>query len=355
VTRYLLAGGGTAGHVHPLLAVADGLRDSGDAEILVLGTQEGLETRLVPERGYELATIEKVPMPRSLGRGLLRFPRRFLRAVHEIRMLIRERGIDVVVGFGGFVSAPAYVAARRERRPIVVHEANAKPGFANRLGSMLTRHVGVAFEGTGLRGARLVGMPMTQRLETLDPGAMRPAALRHFGFDDDARVLLVTGGSQGARTINETVWESAATILGAGWSILHITGERSDLAESGLAGYRILRYCDRMDLAFSAAQLAIARAGSATVSELTALGIPAVYVPLAIGNGEQRRNASGVVGAGGALLVDNAAFTPDWVASELVPLLGDPAAIAELSARAAALGVRDGTERTIALVLEATA
>jgi UDP-N-acetylglucosamine--N-acetylmuramyl-(pentapeptide) pyrophosphoryl-undecaprenol N-acetylglucosamine transferase len=184
---------------------------------------------------------------------------------------------------------------------------------------------------------------------------MRPTALRHFGFDDDARVLLVTGGSQGARTINETVWESAATILGADWSILHITGERSDLAESGLDGYRILRYCDRMDLAFSAAQLAIARAGSATVSELTALGVPAVYVPLAIGNGEQRRNASGVVAAGGALLVDNAAFTPEWVASELVPLLGDPAAIAELSARAAALGVRDGTERTIALILEATA
>jgi UDP-N-acetylglucosamine--N-acetylmuramyl-(pentapeptide) pyrophosphoryl-undecaprenol N-acetylglucosamine transferase len=353
VTRYLLAGGGTAGHVNPLLAVADGLRERGDAEILVLGTADGLESRLVPERGYELATIEKVPMPRRVGRATLRFPRRFLGAVRDIRALIAERGIEVVVGFGGFVSAPAYVAAWRERLPIVVHEANAKPGFANRLGSRLTRYVGVAFPGTRLRHARLVGMPMRRELETLDPIATRPVALRHFGFEEGTRLLLVTGGSLGARSVNETVWEAAATILGAGWSILHITGERSELGESELPGYRVLRYCDRMDLAFSAAQLAIARAGSATVSELTALGVPAVYVPLAFGNGEQRRNAQGVVAAGGALLVENADFTPDWVSGDLVPLLRDPAAIAGLAARSAALGVRNGTARTVELVLEA--
>lgn len=355
MTGFLLAGGGTAGHVNPLLAVADRLRELGNAEILVLGTAEGLETRLVPERGYELATIEKVPMPRSVGPATLRFPRRFLGAVRDIRRLIRERGIDVVVGFGGFVSAPAYVAAWREKLPIVVHEANAKPGFANRLGSQLTRYVGVAFPGTRLRGARLVGMPLKHDLETLDPVATRPEALRHFGFDETARVLLVTGGSLGARSINETVWTSAATILGTGWSILHITGERSELGSSSLPGYLVIPFCDRMDLAFSAAQLAIARAGSATVSELTALGIPAVYVPLPIGNGEQRRNAAGVVKAGGALLVDNADFTPSWVSEVLVPLLSDPVTIAELTARTAASAIAGGTARMVELVLEAVA
>lgn len=354
MTRYLLAGGGTAGHVNPLLAVADRLRqEDADATILVLGTAEGLEARLVPERGYELATIARVPLPRRLGRAAVRFPRDFRLAIRSIRSLIRERRIDILVGFGGFVSGPAYVAAWREKIPIVVHEANAVPGFANRLGAAFTRFVGVAFAGTRLRHARVVGMPMKQELEALDRAAAKGGALRHFGLPATRPVLLVTGGSLGARSINETVFEAAAAILGTGWSILHITGERSTLPESSLEGYRMLRYCDRMDLAYSAAELALVRAGSATVSELTALGVPAVYVPLAIGNGEQRRNARGVVEAGGALLVDNADFTPEWVAGTLVRLLSDRAAIAELAARTIGVGMRDGTARTVALVREA--
>lgn len=356
MTRYLLAGGGTAGHVNPLLAVANRLRSAEpDSQFTVLGTADGLESRLVPDHGFELVTIEKVPMPRRPGTSMVQFPGRFRRAVREVRRVIAERDIDVVVGFGGFVSAPAYIAAWREKRPIVVHEANTVPGFANRLGSWLTRHVGVAFEGTRLRNARFVGMPLSSALEDLDPAVTRPAALRHFGFEEKSRVLLVTGGSLGARSINDTVSAAVAGILGAGWSVLHITGTRSELGESSLPGYRLVRYCDRMDLAFSAAQLVISRAGSATVSEITALGIPAVYVPLPIGNGEQKRNAAGVVAAGGALMVANADFTESWIERTLVPLLLDTAAISELAANAAAVGVRDGTARTVALVMEAVA
>lgn len=356
MTRYLLAGGGTAGHVNPLLAVADRLREVDEgAAILVLGTTEGLEARLVPDRGYELATIARLPFPRRLGRAALRFPQEFRLAIRSIRSLISERRIEVLVGFGGFVSGPAYVAAWREKIPIVVHEANTIPGFANRLGAALTRFVGVAFSGTRLRRARVVGMPMTRELETLDRAAMKQGALEHFSLPASRPVLLVTGGSLGARSINEAVFEAAAAILGTGWSILHITGERSGLPESGLEGYRMLRYCDRMDLAYSAAELALARAGSATVSELTALGIPAVYVPLAIGNGEQRLNASGVVEAGGALLVDNADFTPEWITRNLVALLSDRAAIAELAARTTGVGMRDGTARTVVLIRDAVA
>ncbi len=356
MTRYLLAGGGTAGHVNPLLAVADRLREEdANASILVLGTAEGLEARLVPERGYELATIARLPFPRRLGRAAVRFPWEFRRAVRSIRSIINERRIEALVGFGGFVSGPAYVAAWREKIPIIVHEANAIPGFANRLGAAFTRFVGVAFVGTRLRHARVVGMPLRRELETLDRAAMKGSALEHFGLPETRPVLLVTGGSLGARSINETVFEAAATILGAGWSILHITGDRSSLPESRLPGYRMLRYIDRMDLAYSAAELAITRAGSATVSELTALGMPAVYVPLAVGNGEQRLNARGVVAAGGALIVDNADFTPDWVTRTLVPLLTDRAAIAELAARTVGVGTREGTARTVELIHEAVA
>ncbi|HZU92540.1 MAG TPA: glycosyltransferase, partial [Microbacterium sp.] len=132
MTTYLLAGGGTAGHVNPLLAVADGLRERDSAaSVLVLGTAEGLESRLVPARGYELLIVDKVPFPRRPNRQAAAFPGRFRRAIAQVREHIRTHGVDVVVGFGGYASAPAYVAARREGVPFVVHEANAKPGLAN--------------------------------------------------------------------------------------------------------------------------------------------------------------------------------------------------------------------------------
>lgn len=354
MTRYLLAGGGTAGHVNPLLAVAARLRDEDStSQVIALGTASGLESRLVPAQGYELVTIDKVPLPRRLGVDVLRFPGKFRGAVRDIRSIIKERNIDVVVGFGGFVSAPAYVAAWRERRPIVVHEANAVPGFANRVGSLLTQFVGVAFPGTRLRHAHVVGMPLSRALETLDPLTLRADARRFFGFENTKRVLLVTGGSQGARSINETVSAAIASILGAGWNVLHIVGNRSELHDTGLPGYRIVGYCDRMDLAFSAAEFVIARAGSATVSELTAIGIPAVYVPLPIGNGEQRRNAASVAQAGGAIILKNADFTPEWVRHELVPLLHNSTLISEMGARASSQGMRDGTARTVALIAQA--
>lgn len=354
MTRYLLAGGGTAGHVNPLLAVADRIMDrESDAVILVLGTAQGLESRLVPARGYELLVVDRLPFPRRLDGTALRFPAHFRALVSSVRSLIVEHQIDVVVGFGGYVSAPAYLAARAEKVPIVVHEANAKPGIANRLGSMLTKHVGVAFAGTRLRGARLVGMPLRREIESLDRLARKRDAMTFFGLDARRLTLLVTGGSQGARQLNDTVYASAASILGTGWQILHITGEKSDLPASELAGYVMLRYCDRMEFALSAADLVVSRAGAATVSELTGLGVPAVYVPLAIGNGEQRRNAQAVTEAGGARIVDNTDFTPEWVSGQLVPLLQDRPTIADMAARTSAIGTRDGADRTVDLINDA--
>ncbi|MET4780704.1 UDP-N-acetylglucosamine--N-acetylmuramyl-(pentapeptide) pyrophosphoryl-undecaprenol N-acetylglucosamine transferase [Glaciihabitans sp. UYNi722] len=354
MTRYLLAGGGTAGHVNPLLAVADRIMDrEPDAKVFVLGTAEGLESRLVPARGYELLVVARLPFPRRPNAAALRFPGRFRLLVMAIQGLIREHAIDIVVGFGGYVSAPAYLAARREKVAIAVHEANARPGIANRLGARLTRFVGVAFRAARLPHARFIGMPLRREIESLDRASERRAAVEFFGLDPHRLTLLVTGGSQGARRINETIYAGAASILGAGWQILHVTGERSDLTSTELPDYHLMAYCDRMDLAIAAADLAVARAGSATVSEFSALGLPAVYVPLSIGNGEQRLNAKDAVDAGGALLVDNAAFTPDWVGSDLVSLLQNRALIAEMAARTHAIGVLDGADRMVDLVTDA--
>jgi UDP-N-acetylglucosamine--N-acetylmuramyl-(pentapeptide) pyrophosphoryl-undecaprenol N-acetylglucosamine transferase len=351
MTTYLLSGGGTAGHVNPLLAIADRLRrDDPDAEIIVLGTAEGLESRLVPARGYELVTVEKLPFPRRPSLAALRFPGRLVALIRSISSLIESRGVDVVVGVGGYVAAPSYLAARRSRVPIVLHEANARPGIANRLGSMFTRHVGVAFDGTPLRHARFVGMPLRTEIEELDRTASRPEAAAFFGLDPERSTLLVTGGSLGARRVNATIAASTEALLETGWQVLHITGTRDPIEPSAHERLVIVEYCDRMDLALSIADLAVSRAGSATVSELSALGIPAVYVPLAIGNGEQRLNAQGAVAAGAAILVDNAAFTRDWVASSLVPIMRDRARVAAMATAAATIGVRDGTRRMVELV-----
>ena len=353
---YLLAGGGTAGHVNPLLAVAEGLRArDAEASVLVLGTREGLEARLVPERGYELLIVDKVPFPRRPNGAAVRFPAAWRRAVAQVRAHIRDRGVDVVVGFGGYASAPAYVAARREGIPFVVHEANARPGLANVLGARSASAVGVAFAGTPLRRAEVVGMPLRRELIELDRAGLRADAAAFFGLDPARPVLLVFGGSLGARRLNEALRDSWADLMQAGWQVLHATGERAEYVDPGVEGYRVVPYLDRMDLALALADLVVCRAGAATVSELSALGIPAVYVPYAVGNGEQALNAASAVAAGAARLIPDASFTPDRVRSELVPLLGDASALDAMRAAAATAGSRTGTEGVIALVDRALA
>lgn len=355
MTTYLLAGGGTAGHVNPLLAVADLLAEREGDSVLVLGTREGLEARLVPERGYELLIVDKVPFPRRPNRAALAFPGQFRRAVAQVREHIRARRVDVVVGFGGYASAPAYVAARRERVPFVVHEANAKPGLANVLGARRASAVGVAFEGTPLRGAEVVGMPLRREIVTLDRAALRDEAAAFFGLDPDRPVLLVFGGSLGALRLNEAFADAWSDVLAAGWQLLHATGERSDLPDPQATGYTMRRYIDRMDLAFALADVIVSRSGAATVSEISALGIPAVYVPYSVGNGEQRLNAASAVAAGAAVLVADETFDGSAVRAHVLPLLTDADRVQTMAAAAETAGTRTGAENVVMLVDRALA
>ena len=353
MTSYLLAGGGTAGHVNPMLAMADELRRRDPAaQIVCVGTAEGLESSLVPARGFELVTIPRIPFPRI--RGLVSSSKRFIsgwpQAVKTISELITDRKVDVVIGVGGYSAAPAYAAARKAGIPFVIHEANAKPGLANRWGALRTPFVGVTFEGTPLPHATTVGTPLRKEIETLDIPATRVAAREHFGLDAHRPVLVVTSGSQGARSINTTIAASAADIVAAGYQVLHIVGQNKPESLPTLPGYVALDYCDRMDLALAAANMVVSRAGSATVSELSALGVPAVYVPYPVGNGEQRFNAAGVVKAGGGVMVSDAQFTPAWVNSTLIPLLRDEAALEKMGVQAASVGMRDGTARMMNLI-----
>lgn len=354
----VLAGGGTAGHVNPLLATADALRRRvPDVQIEVLGTAEGLEARLVPERGHPMTVVPKVPFPRRPSLAALRFPGALRRAISTARAAIERSGADVVVGFGGYVATPAYLAARRAGVPIVIHEQNARPGLANRLGARFAAHVGTTFESTDLRGASVVGLPMRTEVRELDRAAVREEALAGFGLEADRPTLLVFGGSLGAQRLNEAFSAAATQLLAAGAQVLHLTGAGKDVtvpepAEGG-PRYVALPYTDRMDLAYAVADLAVCRAGAGTVCELAAVGVPAIYVPLPVGNGEQRLNAAGVVAAGGGRLVEDARVSSDWVRSDVIPLLTDRGTLGAMAAAAAAHGVRDGDDRLVDLVLQA--
>jgi UDP-N-acetylglucosamine--N-acetylmuramyl-(pentapeptide) pyrophosphoryl-undecaprenol N-acetylglucosamine transferase len=361
----VIAGGGTAGHIEPAMAVADALRAlDPDVRITALGTHRGLETRLIPERGYSLELITPVPLPRKPGADLLRLPVRVRRAVKETRSVLDDVDADVIVGFGGYVAVPAYLAARRRRVPVVVHEANASAGWANKLGARSASRVLSAVAECGLPRAEVVGVPVRSAITSLDRMAERAKARAHFGFADDARVLLVFGGSQGAQSINRAVAPAADALAAAGISVLHAHGPKNTLdlprnADWGhlpLAGddppYIAMPYLDRMDLAYAAADLAICRSGAMTVAEVSAVGLPAVYVPLPIGNGEQRLNALPVVNAGGGLLVDDADLTPEFVGETVAGLLSDAPRLAAMTTAAAMAGHRDAAQKVAEVALE---
>ena len=264
-------------------------------------------------------------MPRRLSRDLVRLPTRVRQSIRDVQRVLEDTRADVIVGFGGYVSLPAYLAARG-RTPLVIHEANARPGLANRVGARFTPFVACAVP-EAIPGAQHIGLPLRRSIATLDRGALREQAREHFGLAPDLPTLFVFGGSQGARSLNSAICDAAPALTAAGVQILHSAGERNDdqrpTGSLGAAPYVGLRYIDRMDLAYAAADVALCRAGAMTCAELAAVGLPAVYVPLPIGNGEQRLNALPVVGAGGGLIIDDSSLSGEWIADNVRPLLLD--------------------------------
>ena len=383
----VLAGGGTAGHVNPLLAVAHVIRElEPDADIAVVGTAVGLEHDLVPQAGFELETIEKVPFPRRPNKAALQFPAKWKAEVAKVHDILNRHQAQVVVGFGGYTSAPVYAAAHKMGIPIAIHEQNARAGMANKLGARWASMIGAAYAQPGLKPRKgveveRVGLPLRPAIARLaadlehDRAATRRAAAAQLGVDPDRPLVVVTGGSLGAVNVNRAVAASAKDLL-AHAQVIHLTGKGKDdevrslvsvnAGEQVLGGlgpdhasdgdYRVVPYLERIDLAFACADLIICRSGAGTVSELTALGLPAIYVPLPIGNGEQRFNAQPVVDAEGGLMVSDDDFTPEWVRHHVPKLLADPQTLSTYGGNAWQYGIRDAAEvmakRVLALIDE---
>lgn len=352
--RVLLAGGGTAGHTSPLLATADALRRiRPDVEITCLGTPRGLENKVVPEAGYPLELIPPVPLPRKPNADFFKVPARLRAAVKETRAVLDRVRPDVVVGYGGYVSMPLYLAVRKGQVPLVIHEQNAVPGLANKAGARFARRVAVSFPDTPLTRAEYVGLPIRPMISGLDRAALRAEARAFFGLDPDRQTLLVTGGSQGARRLNQAMSGAAAQLAAAGVQVLHAQGKHGGAEPAATdVPYVVVEYIDRMDLAFAAADLVLCRSGANSVTEAAAVGLPAVFVPLPIGNGEQVKNAQPVVDAGGALVVADADLTTEWVAGNVPALAADTARLSAMGAAAATVIPRDADEKLARIILE---
>ena len=232
----VLAGGGTAGHVNPLLAVAHVIRElEPDADIAVVGTVVGLEHDLVPQAGFELETIEKVPFPRRPNMAALKFPAQWKAETAKVRDILTRHEAQVVVGFGGYTSAPVYAAAHKMGIPIAMHEQNARAGMANKLGARWASMIGTAYAQTGLKPrkgveAERVGLPLRAEIAAIAHGmehdriATRQSAAAQLGVDPNRPLVVVTGGSLGAVNVNRAVAASARELLEHA-QVIHLSGK----------------------------------------------------------------------------------------------------------------------------------
>jgi UDP-N-acetylglucosamine--N-acetylmuramyl-(pentapeptide) pyrophosphoryl-undecaprenol N-acetylglucosamine transferase len=331
VTRILFAGGGTAGHVEPAIAVAREWRSQhADSEITFVGTRAGLESRLVPDAGFHIRYIAKVRIARRLSPSLLFVPFSLLRSVAQSVSLVRNN--DLVVGFGGYVSGPVYLAAALTRTPVVIHEANARPGLANRLGALFTPYTAIAHSiDTGkLSDALLAGLPLREdvvsayRSSSHDWQKARSEAKRQLGFDATKPLIFVFGGSQGSVALNQVITDSRSQLIDDGVQILHGIGARNE-APSPLAGYQSRGYITDMATAYLGADLIISRSGAVTCAEVNTLGRYALFIPLPIGNGEQELNARDLVRQSRAEILPQLEFTSQWLTSNIERLLSQSA------------------------------
>jgi UDP-N-acetylglucosamine--N-acetylmuramyl-(pentapeptide) pyrophosphoryl-undecaprenol N-acetylglucosamine transferase len=359
--KVAFAGGGTGGHVYPAIALADALKDR--AEILFVGSPNGIENTLVPAAGYELATIESSPLQRGASFGSIRTAALNAVGIAQGARVLGWFRPDIVIATGGYVSFPAMAAAKMLRitglrAPLALLEPNAHPGLANRLLAPLVDEVWGAFPTADPAFEKkyvYTGVPV--RASLLHPNN-RIEAARRLGLDPSRRTILAVGGSQGARSINETVAALATRrALPPAWQLLHICGERDydymQAAERTPLGENLVvlvPYLQDMSDAYAVCDLAIARAGASTLGELAALGIPAVLVPYPFAaENHQALNAAVLAERGAAVVIEDRALNADslwWTLRELM----QPERLERLRAAARTLANRDPVATILARV-----
>ena len=365
--KVLVAGGGTAGHVFPALALARWLADEHGAEVRFAGTSTGQEAHLVPEAGFPFDPVDARPLRRDLSLETLTAPIAAVRSVSECRPLV-ERA-DVVVGMGGYVSVPVGLAAVRARRPLVLHEQNAVPGLANRLLAHRARTVALAFEEAAARLPRrsrtvLTGNPVRDRVLAVvaERETLAKEALAEFELESGRRTLVVFGGSQGALHVNAVAVDAIEHLRDReDLQVLLLTGpahERRvvDGLAAGPMTVRVRGFLDRMELAYALADIVVSRAGATTCAELSVCGLPSILVPYPHATGRhQEANARALERAGAALVLIDRELSGASLASAVSGLLDDPTRLGSMGERMRSWARPDAAEALARVVLDAGA
>jgi UDP-N-acetylglucosamine--N-acetylmuramyl-(pentapeptide) pyrophosphoryl-undecaprenol N-acetylglucosamine transferase len=347
--RVLVSGGGTGGHIYPALAVATQLKQLYNAEILYLGSDDGLETRLVPAAGFRMATIQAGKLQRYVSwqtvKGVARVPVGMLQAVG----IVREFRPDVTFTSGGYVAVPAGLATRLQQVPLLLHQQDVPPNLSNRLIAPLATRISIAFTDSRryfpAHKTLLLGNPIRQEILDVRQIAVSQARTK-LGLDPEMPLLLVTGGSQGARHLNQVVVQALPALLKF-CQVLQISGQKlydetraladsmtTDLDYALQQRYRLVPYMsDEMPLALQAAEIVLCRAGAATLSELATLGKPSILVPLppAIGSSPQEVNADTFAKAHAADVILNANLTLEVLVDRVQYMMNSPAQLLAMS------------------------
>jgi UDP-N-acetylglucosamine--N-acetylmuramyl-(pentapeptide) pyrophosphoryl-undecaprenol N-acetylglucosamine transferase len=365
--RIVIAGGGTAGHVAPSIAVADRLREEG-ADVEFVGSPNGQEASLVPAAGYRFHPVAARPFRRELSLRSVAAPLVALRSVAACRPIVR--GSAVVVGMGGYASIPAVLAARSTSVPAVIHEQNAVPGLANRILGRVVAAAAVGFEAArrGLPAdLRVVvtGTPVRRRILEVPQRReeLRTEAIRSLGLAADRTTVLVTGGSLGALHLDRTVAGAIPLLSGRrDLQLLVLTGPGHEEVVGNVAGrpmellVRTRAFLDRMDLALSMADLAVSRAGANTINELALCGVPSILVPYPHATAQhQEANARELEGKGAAEVYLDRDLTPEGLARRIVALAEDGRRRATMGNKAIAWAKPDADRRVATLALEVAA
>lgn len=333
--RIIIAGGGTGGHVIPALAIAQQLKKQIDAEILFIGTARGIETRLVPQAGFPLELIQVGALKNvslmTRAKTMFDLPR----AIAASSRMLSEFDPEVVIGVGGYASGPAMVAAIRRRLPTLAFEPNVVPGFANRMIARWVSAAAVHFEETCryFPHCKVTGVPVRAAFFDIPP--------KRGGVP----TLLVFGGSQGARAINQAMIESlpGLRLKVPGIHIIHQTGQRdydpvlAAYQQSGISS-EVHKFIDDMPSTFARADLLVCRSGASTVAEIAAAGKPAIFVPFpAAADDHQNVNARALERAGAAVVVEESNLGAAYLVETIAALIGDGGRLHSMSAAAKSL------------------
>lgn len=361
--KIIVSGGGTGGHIFPAISIANALKQKhGDCEILFVGAEGKMEMEKVPAAGYDIVGLPIRGLQRSFSKENLKFFSRLLRSIWKAKAVIKGFQPDAVVGVGGYASGPLLHVAAKMGVPTVIQEQNSYAGITNKLLAKKAKKICVAYEGMErffpANKILLTGNPV--RKDLLEIKGKKQEAMDYFQLNSDAKTILIVGGSLGARTINNSVLASLAAISDSGVQVIWQTGKfyiekvRKELENWDIPGLRVYDFLGRMDLAYSAADMVISRAGAGTISELCLVEKPCILVPSPnVSEDHQTKNAMALVNKNAAVMVKDSNAEQELVLTAL-KLINDTQRLTELSVNCKALAkpnaADDIAEQIIALV-----